>query len=93
MRPMLKQISTFFLAGILSACTVGGGPAPVSTGAGISRANTVIADEFAALMFETENGTRIPRLLKYEAPIRVSLDPALAAYQGDLQAVLGRMRQ
>ena len=44
-------------------------------------------------MFETEGGVRIPRLLKYEAPLRVSLDDGLAAYRGDLQGVLAGMRQ
>jgi len=79
------------MAALLAGCI----SAPVSapTGGSVARANTAIADEFIAFLFETEGGVRIPRLLRYEGPVRVSLDGALAGYRGDLQGVLAGMRQ
>jgi hypothetical protein len=59
----------------------------------VARSNIAIADEFTAYMFATEGGVRIPRLLRYEGPVRVSLDGALGAYRSDLQTVLAGMRQ
>ena len=80
------------LSATLLGCTEGAAPAITAEGTGVARSNTSIADEFVALMFATENGTRIPRLLKYETPVRVALDPALGAYRSDLEVVLGEMR-
>jgi len=78
---------------IVSACTgQGSGPVAPASGSGVARANTTVASEFMSLLFETENGTRIPRLLRYEGPVRVALDPALAAYRNDLEKVLAALR-
>jgi len=85
------------LAGLvlfLAACTTdSSGPAPQASGSGVNRANTTIAGEFIALLFKTENGTRIPRLLRYEGPVRVALDPALNTYRNDLESVLENLRR
>lgn len=90
---MRKFISAILLAGAAAGCTTDGGSSiSPDSGGGVSRANSVIASEFTSLVFSTENGTRIPRLLKYEAPIRVALDPRLNAYRSDLAQVLGQMR-
>ncbi len=83
------------LAGLLSACastlpTTPSGPS--TSGQGVARSNNAIANEFLSLVFETENGTRIPRLLRYEGAIRVNLDPDLQAYRRDLENVLQKIR-
>ncbi len=91
---MIKNIFVSGLAALaVAGCT--GAPVGVGTpaGSGVARSNAIIAEEFISLVFETEGGVRIPRLLKYDGPVRVSLDPALAAYRGDLQSVLAGMRQ
>ncbi len=81
------------MATLLAGCVSGTAPVNAPSGGGIARANGAIADEFVAYMFETEGGVRIPRLLKYEGPVQVSLDGALAGYRADLQGVLAGMRQ
>ncbi len=88
-RKYLAMGITAFLAGCM------GSPGTVSTpaGGGVARSNSMIAEEFISYMFATEGGVRIPRLLKYEGQVRVSLDGALGAYHGDLQNVLQGMRQ
>lgn len=108
MRARVKTLSRFFgpcrvgvsptarlkhllLLGFLAGCTT----MPVNTpsGVGVGRSNTAIAQDFADLVFETESGVRIPVLLRYEGPIRVSLSPAFAAYRGNLQETLGNIRR
>ena len=82
------------LAGFVGGCAVQGNvPSASPAGQGVARANSVIAEEFLALVFETEGGVRIPRLLKYEGPVRVMMGPALAAYQGDLEQVIRQIRR
>ncbi len=90
---MFRIFSAIGMAAFLAGCVSGSGPVNAPSGGGVARANTVIADEFISYLFETEGGVRIPRLLKYEGPIRVSLDSALGAYRSDLQSVLAGMRQ
>ena len=87
-----KWISGVALAGALAGCSAEISASIAPSGSGVARSNAAIADEFLSLVFETEGGTRIPRLLRYEGPVRVALDPRLASYRGDLQAVLGQMR-
>ncbi|MCF6272059.1 MAG: DUF2927 domain-containing protein [Rhodobacteraceae bacterium] len=91
---MVRNFLAMGAAAILLAGCVGetGSVAPPA-GGGVMRSNAVIAEEFLALVFETEGGVRIPRLLKYEAPVRVALDPALAAYREDLNQVLTQIRR
>ncbi len=88
---MFRKIMAVGMAGLLAGCV--SGPASAPAGGGVARSNAVIAEEFVSLMFETEGGVRIPRLLKYEGPVRVSLDPALAGYQGDLENMLAGLRR
>ncbi len=90
---MFREFFAIGMAALLAGCSVGTAPQSPPTGSGVARANSAIADEFLAYMFETEGGVRIPRLLRYEGPVRVSIDPALGAYRQDLQAVLAGMRQ
>ncbi len=90
---MFRIFSAIGMAAFLAGCVSGAGPVSAPTGGGVARANSVIADEFIAYLFETEGGVRIPRLLKYEGPIRVSLDGALRGYRADLQSVLAGMRR
>lgn len=58
-----------------------------------TRANVDLAHDFLDLTFQLETGQNLSRLLKYDGPVRVALDPALAAYRDDLAAVLGRIRR
>ncbi|HIP23737.1 MAG TPA: hypothetical protein EYG79_09125, partial [Rhodobacteraceae bacterium] len=90
---MFRKFLAMGLAALLAGCVGGSGPVSAPSGGGVARANSVIAEEFMSYMFSTEGGVRIPRLLKYEAPVRVSLDGGLGAYRGDLQSVLQGMRQ
>ena len=85
-------IAGIMMASALTGCATSPNTLSMPADGGVSRANSVIAEEFLSLVFQTESGIRIPRLLKYSTPILVSLDPALGAYQGDLEQVLGRMR-
>lgn len=53
-----------------------------------------VARDFDRLMFQTEWGAPVPRLLKWEKPVTVALaTPELAAYRGFLEGLLGRIRQ
>ncbi len=89
---LIKRVALLAVAGLLAGCVAA--PAPIAPeNIGVARSNTAIANEFIALLFETENGTPIPRLLKYDTPVRVALDPALAGYRADLVQVLGQMRR
>lgn len=88
---MYRYVLAMGMAALLAGCA--SGPVEAPDGSGVARSNEVIADEFIAYIFETEGGVRIPRLLKYEGPIRVSLDGALGGYRGDLQGVLAGMQR
>ncbi len=88
---MISRILALGTAALLAGCV--SAPVTAPTGSGVARSNTAIADEFISYIFETEGGARIPRLLRYEGPVRVSLDRALGAYRGDLQGVLAGMRR
>jgi hypothetical protein len=90
---MFRKILAIGMAALLAGCVGGSGPVSTPTGSGVARANAAIADEFIAYIFETEGGVRIPRLLRYEGPVRVSLDGALGGYRADLQGVLAGMRR
>ncbi len=90
---MFRIFSAIAMAAFLAGCVSGSGPVIAPTGGGVARANTVIADEFISYLFETEGGVRIPHLLKYEGPIRVSLDGALGGYRSNLQSVLAGIQQ
>ncbi|NOR63619.1 MAG: DUF2927 domain-containing protein [Rhodobacteraceae bacterium] len=90
---MFRNLLAMGVAALLAGCVGGSGPVSAPSGGGVARANSVIAEEFISYMFATEGGVRIPRLLKYEGPVRVSLDGALGAYRGDLQRILAGMRQ
>ncbi|MEX0970668.1 MAG: DUF2927 domain-containing protein [Paracoccaceae bacterium] len=57
------------------------------------RANSNLAQDFLDLTFRLETGQVLERLLKYEGPIRVALDPALANYADDLAGVLTAIRR
>jgi len=88
---MILRLLALGMMALLAGCA--SGPVSAPTGSGVARANTAIADEFIDYLFETEGGVRIPRLLKYEGPVRVSLSGALAGYRQDLQSVLTGLRQ
>jgi len=90
---MLRSLLAISVVTFFAGCESGIGPVSAPTGGGVARSNTVIAEEFISYMFETEGGVRIPRLLKYEGPVRVSLDGALGGYRSDLQGVLSGLRQ
>lgn len=82
------------LAGIaltlaLAGCVdMGASRAPVT-----ARVNNDLAQDFLDLTFQLETGQVLDRLLKYEGPVRVALDPALAAYRADLTDVLSRIKR
>lgn len=90
---MFRNIMAITVAAFLSGCVGGSGPVSAPSGGGVARANTVISEEFISYLFATEGGVRIPRLLKYEGPVRVSLAGPLGAFRNDLQSVLASMRQ
>lgn len=90
---MFRIFMAMGMAALLAGCVGGSGLVSAPTGSGIARSNDAIADEFISYIFETEGGVRIPRLLRYDGPVRVSLDGALGGYRGDLQSVLAGMRQ
>ncbi len=90
---MFRKFLAMGVVALLSGCVSGALPVGAPNGGGVARSNSIIAEEFISYMFATEGGVRIPRLLKYEGPVRVSLDGALGAYRGDLQSVLQGMRQ
>ena len=61
---------------------------------GVARSNLDIADTFIELLFRLEGGETIPRLLKYDRPIRVSLrSPGLNTYRPEVDHLLRRLRR
>lgn len=88
---MISRFLALGMAALLAGCV----SAPVSapTSSGVARSNAAIADEFISYVFETEGGVRIPRLLRYEGPVGVSISGSLAGYRQDLQSVLAGIRQ
>ena len=90
---MFRKILAMGMAALLAGCVGGSGPVSPPTGGGVARTNAAITDEFISYIFETEGGVRIPRLLRYEGPVRVSLDGKLGHYRADLQGVLAGMRR
>lgn len=61
---------------------------------GVARSNRDIAQDFLDLTFQLENGDALPRLLKYEGPIRVAVrSPGLATYKPELTSVISRLQQ
>ena len=68
--------------------------APVILPKGVARSNRDLADDFLDLTFALENGERLPRLLRYEEPVRVLMEsPELAPYRTDLARLLERIRR
>lgn len=60
---------------------------------GVARANLDLGQDFLDLTFALESGETLPSILRYETPVRVSMaSPSLAAYRGDLAALLRRIR-
>jgi hypothetical protein len=60
---------------------------------GVARSNADLAADFLDLTFALESGEKLDRLLRYEGPIRVHLAPSgLAAYRGDAEALVARLR-
>ncbi|WP_161861754.1 DUF2927 domain-containing protein [Algicella marina] len=60
---------------------------------GVTRSNTLLAEDFLDLTFALESGQQLPGLLRYEGPVRVSMpSPRLAAYRPDLENLLARLR-
>lgn len=59
---------------------------------GIDQSNADLAADFLELTFELETGEKLPRLLRYEEPIRVHLDSASSLYREDLEALIARLR-
>jgi hypothetical protein len=97
---MLGRLTACLAVAGLAACAGPGAPTTVSSvrfGAvslpqGVARSNRDLAEDFLELTFELESGEKIDGLLRYEAPIRVHLDPALDHYRRDLDALLDRLR-
>lgn len=60
---------------------------------GVNRSNLDLAEDFLDLTFRLENGDRLPRLLKYEGPVRVVLrSQGLSTYLPELRDLLDRLR-
>lgn len=60
---------------------------------GVAQSNLTLSEDFLDLVFELENGERLTRLLRYEAPVRVYLRGSeLAPYRDDLENLLARFR-
>ncbi len=60
---------------------------------GVARSNSDIARDFLDLTFGLENGDTLPRLLKYEGPVRVALNnPSIAVYRPEIDGLLRRLR-
>lgn len=95
--PLLLAAAAAALAGCAAA------PQPPLTGyrfppaalpEGVARSNRDLAVDFLDLTFALESGETLDRLLRYDAPVRVSMTaPALEPYRGDLDALLGRLRR
>lgn len=88
---MRASLISTLLAVTLAGC-VNTSPARLPA-ADTTRANVDLAQDFLDLTFRLETGQTLDRLLKYQGPVRVSLDPALAEYQGDLKAILTNIRR
>lgn len=68
--------------------------APNIQARGVARSNQDIAQDFLDLTFALEGGDILPRLLKYDGPIRVALrSPGLSTYQPELDHLLNRLRR
>lgn len=97
---VFRSAAALALAGLLAACA-GTPGAPVSgvrfTPAvlprGLARSNQDLAEDFLDLTFALESGDALPRLLRYEAPIRAHLAPGLGRYRADVEALLRRLRE
>jgi len=88
---MRGSLAAALLALLLAGCVQSGNTSLPA--ADTTRANVDLAQDFLDLTFRLETGQTLDRLLKYEEPVRVSLDPALAAYAGDLDALLKLIRR
>lgn len=67
---------------------------PAALPEGVARSNRDLAEDFLDLTFALESGETLKGLLRYEAPVRVSMTaPALEPYRGDLDALLARLRR
>tara|TARA_R110000850_G_scaffold10081_2_gene36256 strand:- start:1342 stop:2625 length:1284 start_codon:yes stop_codon:yes gene_type:complete len=88
---MRASLGAIALALALTGCA-GAGLATRPTPAA-ERANSNLAQDFLDLTFRLETGQVLERLLKYEGPVRVALDPALSSYADDLAGVLGAIRR
>ncbi|MCF6304055.1 MAG: DUF2927 domain-containing protein [Rhodobacteraceae bacterium] len=86
---MIKKLALLMFLGGCVAPIGGSGPGSIS----VSRSNSALTSEFIALTFQTETGSNVRGLLKYETPVRVSLSPALSAYRPDLEAVLQKIQR
>lgn len=61
---------------------------------GVARSNGEIAQDFLDLTFALEGGDILPRLLKFDGPVRVVLrSPGLVTYQPELNNLLNRLRR
>ncbi|MBP7243136.1 DUF2927 domain-containing protein [Amaricoccus sp.] len=97
--PVRSCLAAACLAALAACATApGGGPppsevrfAPVAQPRGVARANADLAQDFLDLTFALESGEKLDRLLRYEAPVRVSIT-GLDAYRPDLEALLARLR-
>lgn len=68
--------------------------APAIQPRGVARSNVDIAEDFLDLTFALEGGDILPRLLKFEGPVRLVLrSPGLATYQPEIDALLNRLRR
>ena len=66
---------------------------PTERAKGVNRSNADLTEDFLDLAFRLENGDRLPRLLKYDGPIRVALRSAgLATYEPELSDIVNRLR-
>lgn len=61
---------------------------------GVARSNADLTRDFLDLTFRLENGDRLPRLLKYDGPVRIALrSPGLATYGPELTGLVRRIRR
>ncbi len=68
-------------------------PAKVTTPR-VQSANTTLARDFLDLTFALESGVRLPRLLKYDGPVRIALNnQGLTAYLPELTTLISRLRK
>ena len=60
---------------------------------GMARSNADIARDFMDLSFGLESGETLPRLLKYEGPVRIALNSAsISNYRPEIDALIRRLR-